>query len=215
MAGNPYAARQASIKFFNGIIYASGVAFNVFALASLINFALTVNAPPDPRMRARVEMEDANQCTKHMSGRKFSRGGEDFLIHLKGGADLTLHYDLHSTYGYTRDGDALEMVQVRYMEEAGGSGLLFFIVNSSQEIKGCVSPYTYPMNRNYRLDCLAAAGEYQPNGDCTLPVKQPSDCRMMNGILTDKYCVVPPGNRILRAGLTSKGKACTKPDCES
>ena len=215
MASNPYAARQASIKFFNAIIYVSGVAFNVFALASLINFAIHKNDAPDPRVRARVEMEDAGQCSKHMSGRKFSQSGEDFKVHLRTGAEVGLHYDPHSTYGHTREGDALEMVQVRYMEEAGGSGLLFFIVNANQDIKGCVSPYTYPMNRSYRLDCLAAAGDYQANGDCSLPVKQPSDCRLMNGILSDKICVVPPGNRILRAGISSKGKTCTKPNCES
>jgi hypothetical protein len=108
------------------------------------------------------------------------------------------------------------MVAIRYSDDAAASGLLFFMVNEDDMIEGCLSPYTYPMNRSRQLECLASAGEFLSNGDCRLPVNQPSDCALMNGTLTGKSCLVPAGNQILRAAAShGEGRTCAKADCET
>ncbi len=212
-----FVARQRSIRFFNGLLYASGVVFNVFALASVISLLTKSASGPAASTLARVELEDARRCTKHMGGREFKRGGEqDVAIVLGNGREYPVKLSSHSTYGRTKDGHSLEMVDVAYTKESGGSGLLFFVVNQAGNIQSCVSPYTYPINRSHQLDCLAAAGEYQQNGECHMPVNLPSDCQMMNGVLNQKTCVVPAGNRILRASTSAQARrTCEKPDCES
>ena len=212
-----YAARRRSIASFNGVLYVCGALLNVFAVASVIGWAARPAAKIGPEQRARVEFEDPSMCTRHMSGRKFVRGTEEAVdARASAGRAGNMWYRSQSTYGRTKEGHSIEMVGTRYDADSKATGILFLVVNANETIESCLSPYTYPMNRNRKLECLAAAGEYRPSGECRLEVNQPSDCTYMSGTLSGSSCLVPAGNQILRASASQAQRhACVKPDCET
>ena len=212
-----YAARRRSIASFNGVLYFCGILLNVFAVVSIIGWISRPVAKIGQEQRTRIEFEDPSMCTRHMSGRKFVRGSEQSVSSREGvGRAGNIWYRSQSVYGRTKEGHNIEMVGTRYDADSKATGILFLVVNSNDIIESCLSPYTYPMNRNRKLECLAAAGEYQASGECRLDVNQPSDCNYMNGSLTGKSCLVPAGTQILRATTSpAKREVCVKPNCET
>lgn len=195
-----YRARQRSQAWLNTWIYISGVALNCLALASLVNLFFTKPSEPPRGGRLRIELEDAKSCTKHLAGRRYIKGSHQTLaLKLSNGKERDFIYISQSTYGFMKNGNSIEMAAARYDANPDSTGLLFFEVNANGDIQSCIAAQGYPFKRFERLDCLAAAGEALPSGECKLEVAMPSDCKLMNGKLEGKICTVTAGNTILKA----------------
>jgi len=202
-----YFMRRMSMAWFEKYLYLSGMALNLLAVVSIIHLVHRARRPVDHSQRARIELEDAMMCTRHMAGKLFSaKGPQAFKIRLHNEREVGLSYKSQSTYGHTKEGRALEMVRVSYPQNSRAS-LLFFVVNKAQQIESCISAFGSNIQGSQELECLAAAGEFRQDGSCSLPVNLPSDCEAMSGTLNESVCSVPKNGRILRAGRVVPGGA--------
>ena len=203
-----YFMRRMSMAWFEKYLYLSGITLNILAIVSAIQLVRRARSPMDHFQRARIELEDAAMCTRHLGGKLFStKGPQTFKILVHDEREVDLSYKSQSSYGHTKDGRALEMVRVSYPGENNNSSLLFFVVNKTQHIENCISAFGSSMQGSQELECLAAAGEYRRDGSCSLPVNLPSDCEAMSGTLVENVCSVPKNGRILRAGRVFTGGA--------
>ncbi len=213
-----YFMRKLSATWFSWYLIICGVAFNFFAVFSMFQ---AVFAPVDRSIwqahRVRMELEDAQFCSKHLNGLKIQRGnGQTFALKAKDGTELEIPYRSLSTFGWNKEGELIESVDLTF----GGPGAipsiitLFLIVSDDLTIERCLP--SYQGFRAQQMECVAASGEFLSTGECVLPVNQPSDCQLMKGSLNGTLCSVPSTGRILRAAAHPyvKGTKCVAPNCK-
>lgn len=216
MALRPYFMRQLSTRWFNIYLIASGVVFNLFAAYSIVHLWVRPLTSEDlSAHRLRMKMLDPGFCGKHLAGQTVERGlDQHFEVRDKDGKVRRIPYRSLSTSGRTADGARVEAIDARLNAALNQSTTLFLITDGARTVQGCLA--SYPAFRTQQLECLAASGDFSPDGNCTLKINLPSDCLLMRGTLLDGACHVPPSGRILRAALavTERGDTCVAANCK-
>lgn len=180
-----YFWRRLSSQWFDHYLMGCGVVLNLLALYAVIHGLGLLSGDEKNHLesRIRVELANAHRCSQIFGNKEF-KPEQDITLSLLDGSKYTVSYHNQGTYSRTADGNSINMVELQ------PAGLIFLEVDSSNKIVKCIPPE--------RLECIAAGGLYESNGDCLVTIQLPSDCRAMNGHLRGTTCRVKPHNRILR-----------------
>ncbi len=177
--------------------------FNGFAIACILGYAspnLHFGLSPAPELLPEP-LENMQICSHSLAAKDFSFEKDTaFKVPQYDGkeSDFTLLGKRSFVIGKTKDANTVVSSQALHKERSNTQNPIkvVFELNSSGKIERCLpSPLT---NEARQTECVAAAGTFEKNGDCLLPVVMLSDCKIMGGTMLNKdTCRVPKSGRVL------------------